>query len=162
MGFPCDYYFKGRKLTYDQFRKELKGLPMSEIEGMFPTIKDEGIKSIAWTTGEQQNERYDLSKSVSKIEIKKKGDNYEVKAYDKGDQVQVTPIKEETVSEKELEGVVGKEIANKAINEGQTSFEGADLKVGGKGMKGFYGSPNVKISGSEVYRLSEKKQKRKQ
>ena len=36
------------------------------------------------------------------------------------------------------------------------SFEGADLKVGGKGMKGFYGSPNVKISGSEVYRLSEK------
>jgi len=156
MGFPCDYYFKGRKLTYDQFRKELKGLPMSEIEGMFPTIKDEGIKSIAWTTGEQQNERYDLSKSVSKIEIKKKGDNYEVKAYDKGDQVQVTPIKEETVSEKELEGVVGKEIANKAINEGQTSFEGADLKVGGKGMKGFYGSPNVKISGSEVYRLSEK------
>jgi hypothetical protein len=101
----------------------------------------QGATKIAWTTGEQQNDRYDLSKSVSKIEINKKGDNYEVKAYDKGDPVQVAPIREETVSEKELEGVVGKEIANKAINEGQTSFEGSDLKVGGKGMKGFYGSP---------------------
>ena len=150
MGFPCDYYFKGRKLTYDQFRKELKGLPMSEIEGMFPTIKDEGIKSIAWTTGAQQNERYDLSKQVDFIDVFTNDDGtYHIVAV-KGNN---TISEEKSLKENQLEGLLGKDLTNKIIEdtknhthrEGEENlvktYRGKDLSVGGKGMKGFYGSP---------------------
>ena len=44
----------------------------------------------------------------------------------------------------ELEGIIGKELAKKVADkgeyEGELSFKGDDLKVGGRGMKGFYGS----------------------
>lgn len=154
MGLPCDYYFKGRKLTYDQFRKELKGLPMSEIEEMFPTIKDEGIKSIAWTTGEQQNDRYDLSKTIEQVAVIGKNEND-----GKSKRVTLIPKSGETINmnvsdegliltgdykNNKLEDVIGKELSEKVLksNDNQkTRFEGNDLKVGGKGMKGFYGSP---------------------
>jgi len=147
MGFPCDYYFKGRKLTYDQFRKELKGLPMSEIEEMFPSIKDEGIRTIAWTTGEQQNDRYDLSKQVDKVNYKKiNNGKYEISVRDKNNAGRTGEWKFiGEYSEKELDGVVGKELATKIVNDSKTKnekeYSGLDLKVGGKGMKGFYGSP---------------------
>jgi hypothetical protein len=138
MANPCDYFFNGKKLTHDQFRKELKELPMSEIVEMFPSIKDEGISKIGWTTGEQQNERYDLSKQVDKIEIVKRDgvDSYRAKTYKDGKILN----DQDYISFKELEGMFGKEIA-KGVSEGKTSFEGEGLKVGGKGMKGFYGSP---------------------
>ena len=61
MGLPCDYYFKGEKLSYNQFKNKLKNLPMSEIEEMFPSIKDEGIKFLSWTTGEQHYYSDDIS-----------------------------------------------------------------------------------------------------
>ena len=163
MANPCDYYFKGRKLTYDQFRKELKGLPMSEIIEMFPSIKEEGISKIAWTTGEQQNERYDLSKQVQSISYEKKSKEFSSKAQEKGQDLYSLYIETKesgyeqfddlTISE--VEGYVGKDIANKIQNnEGNkenldtskgnkkvNKLTGLDLKVGGKGMKGFYGSP---------------------
>jgi ParB-like chromosome segregation protein Spo0J/uncharacterized coiled-coil protein SlyX len=98
----------------------------------------QGVDKIAWTTGEQQNERYDLSKQVDKIEIVKRDgvDSYRAKTYKDGKILN----DQDYISFKELEGMFGKEIA-KGVSEGKTSFEGEGLKVGGKGMKGFYGSP---------------------
>jgi hypothetical protein len=98
----------------------------------------QGADKLAWTTGEQQNDRYDLSKSVDQISIAKQpnGNDYVVVGV-KDNNVIVNRIAKES----ELEGIVGKEIASKAINEGQNVFKGKDLAVGGKGMKGFYGSP---------------------
>jgi hypothetical protein len=109
----------------------------------------QGADKIAWTTGEQQNERYDLSKQVDKILAVKEGDNQYRISGKKNNQVVIDKL----LKENELEANIGKELANKIINgEGFISdpngnktnvqvFEGDGLKVGGKGMKGFYGSP---------------------
>jgi hypothetical protein len=157
----------------------------------------QGADKIAWTTGEQQNERYDLSKSVKKIEWRRDGDSYtlSITGIDNNTGRPESVLKAKDLNE--LEGIVGKEIAQKIFDEsekknkkvnlaskifqegswrkawsyetpsgyvkkakedtkesalegakeawGATSsngvVEGENLKVGGKGMKGFYGSP---------------------
>jgi len=104
----------------------------------------QGAKKIAWTTGEQQNDRYDLSKKVKFIDYSKNSDG----TYDIGSDIEGTSYNDVTISR--IEDIFGKEIAEKVqsetgvkspINSTQTRLEGLDLKVGGKGMKGFYGSP---------------------
>jgi hypothetical protein len=109
----------------------------------------QGVDKIAWTTGEQQNERYDLSKSVSKLSLTK--DNV-LRAYNlNGEKIYDKKIS----SEKEIEDTFGKDAAQKLLEQPTqkviTDYDpkgidgrelsGVDLKVGGKGMKGFYGSP---------------------
>jgi hypothetical protein len=118
----------------------------------------QGVDKIAWTTGEQQNDRYDLSKQVDEVNYyKTESGNYHITADKNGSSVSSGIYKEN-----ELEGILGKEIAKKIIdNEGETvdsynsvfgyndyggnqkykSLRGVQLSVGGKGMKGFYGSP---------------------
>ena len=112
----------------------------------------QGIDKIAWTTGEQQNDRYDLSKQVDAIHYVKNTDGtYSFNAEKDGNEFSVV---QNNVSEKNLESLVGKEVAQKIINnegevkrgkdtrKGAKTLKGNDLKVGGKGMKGFYGEPS--------------------
>jgi len=98
----------------------------------------QGADKIAWTTGEQQNDRYDLSKQVDWINAEKtnKGD-YKIEVGHKDNR----PMETQYLKENELEANLGKELATKIINDGGGMYRGLDLKVGGKGMKGFYGSP---------------------
>jgi len=98
----------------------------------------QGADKIAWTTGEQQNERYDLSKQVDWINAEKtnKGD-YKIEVGHKDNR----PMETQYLKENELEANLGKELATKIVNDGGGMYKGLDLKVGGKGMKGFYGSP---------------------
>ncbi len=104
----------------------------------------QGADKIAWTTGEQQNDRYDLSKQVDEIRAKKNEDGtYKINAAKDGNNV----FTENAVEANKLSDIVGKELAQKIINdksnEGKfAQYKGQDLKVGGKGMKGFYGSPS--------------------
>ncbi len=99
----------------------------------------QGADKIAWATGEQQNERYDLSKQVDKIEIVKRPnvDSYRAKTYKDGKILEG----QDYIAFNQLEGMFGKEIAQK-VQAGESVFEGEGLAVGGKGMKGFYGSPS--------------------
>jgi hypothetical protein len=103
----------------------------------------QGVDKIAWTTGEQQNARYDLSKQVDAIDYSYRDGKYSLFIDKNGSEVG----KYEDLNESQLEDYVGKEVAQKIINkEGKkggdtTRLSGLDLKVGGKGMKGFYGSP---------------------
>ena len=147
----------------------------------------QGAERIAWTTGEQQNERYDLSKQVSSIDYEKKQDGRYFLHFNQG----VNSFSE-TIEETRLADYVGKDVANRIINgegslaeispliikdsftdkydividnktiksnfdtyndafnwykrnpkyENVKRLEGANLKVGGKGMKGFYGEPS--------------------
>jgi hypothetical protein len=109
----------------------------------------QGADKIAWTTGEQQNDRYDLSKQVDYINYQKVDGTfggekmYKIQAAKNGNN-----IINEAVSEKDLESSFGKDVAQRIINGegvesggGNKKLEGANLSVGGKGMKGFYGSP---------------------
>ena len=115
----------------------------------------QGIDKIAWTTGEQQNERYDLSKQVDYIQHE---DGFGSTKYvdistpnglitfqiDK--QGKILENKNQQVPEsigKNLADVIGKDVTEKILNATKGGrLEGEGLKVGGKGMKGFYGEPS--------------------
>jgi hypothetical protein len=104
---------------------------------------------LAWTTGEQQNQRYDLSKQVDYIEYKKNDNGTYTLFADKGGYNMLANNPE--IKPNELESFVGKDIADKILNNlgedvpssqkdyADKILRGQDLKVGGKGMKAFYG-----------------------
>jgi hypothetical protein len=113
----------------------------------------QGADKIAWTTGEQQNDRYDLSKQVDEIQyFKNSNDTYNVYARKGGQTIE----SKSNLNEKDLENMLGKDVAQRIIkNEGLNievpafgkyepakSLKGEQLSVGGKGMKGFYGNPS--------------------
>ena len=102
---------------------------------------ENGFDSISWATGEQQADRYGLSKQVDSITINRHtedGGGYQVSAHEDGQNV--IPLQDaKTLSD--LENIVGKELAKKASELGPTeekTYSGLDLKVGGEGMKAFY------------------------
>jgi hypothetical protein len=112
---------------------------------------EQGADKISWTTGEQQNERYDLSKQVDKIEVEavegQKGLHFVDIKLSNGEtenlEVENGIIREGKYKGQRLDSIIGKEYADKVLSipEGEyKTLEGEDLKLGGKGMKGFYGS----------------------
>lgn len=105
---------------------------------------------VAWTTGEQQAERYDLSKKVDAVFAQPHEDGtFSLHATEPGSSGMFS-IKER-VPVADLSEVVGKDLAEKIAarkNKGNAKvfgrvydkYSGLDLKVGGEGMKGFYDS----------------------
>jgi len=110
----------------------------------------EGVDRIAWTTGEQQNARYDLSKSIKRVDFIRIGDNrYKYEALGL-DGKRIAYDDNGTTSLQEIEDMFGKDIAEKvkADKAGDLRLQGDGLKVGGKGMNAFYGdAQNVGIVG---------------
>lgn len=119
------------------------------MKRMIRYAAENGYDSVGWTTGEQQNERYDLSKQVDEVAYdseKSKGksekSSYSIYVKPKGESGYKNLGEFE---ENKLADVVGKELAEKIIKgegveneDGLKSFTGVDLKIGGEGMKGFY------------------------
>jgi len=120
------------------------------------TIKkavDGGYDYISWTTGEQQAERYDLSKQVDEILWAKSRDsgNVDITAYKDGKEV----VSKDNLLPKELENLLGKDIAKKINdNEGlettkgkysNGTLKGKQLKIGGEWAKNLYDRqiPNI-------------------
>jgi hypothetical protein len=106
--------------------------------GLKTAIKEaikKGVDRIAWTTGEQQNERYDLSTKVDEVWYK---DGRLVVTDKNGAEV----VDRKNVSENELSDIIGKEAAEKLVNQkeedGAKILNNSDLKIGGSGMKAFY------------------------
>lgn len=105
---------------------------------------ENGYDRIAWTTGEQQAARYDLSKQVKAVEYMRNGDTFDIIATDHNG----TRSNAGSFPKEKLPDVVGKDLAEKIIaeNKGFGTFSGLDLKVGGEGMKGFYDKELVNIA----------------
>lgn len=103
---------------------------------------EQGFDKVAWTTGEQQAERYDLSKQIDAIEAyKTKDGTFDIEILKDKRII----IEKDGVKPDDLSDIVGKDLADKIINEsgketksGFKRYDGLDLKVGGEGMKGFY------------------------
>lgn len=113
---------------------------------------ENGYEKLSWTTGEQQAERYDLSKQIDRLNVVEQhfegfpgdGKGYRVTANKDGNTViskDVTP--------QELPNLIGKEMADRALQmieknkkrpvpKYSAEMSGLDLKVGGEGMRGFY------------------------
>lgn len=119
-------------------------------ELMFKRLLDKAVKegydSVAWTTGEQQASRYDLSKQIS--EVMYNTTHQALMAYDhNGDAVVV----KNNIKPSDIEEYIGKEPAKKLLEQPYEEITtkgaedqkiqritGENLKVGGEGMKGFY------------------------
>ena len=175
----CKYYINGLTLSKDEFLNYVKKQPLSESSkilgiastpdapfitntnnyvklGLKYALKqavDEGANTIAWTTGEQQNDRYDLSKQVDKIDVEAVEDVDNLHFVDiklsngttENLEVENGIIREGNYKGQRLDNVVGKDYADKILStpKGESAtLQGEDLKVGGKGMIGFYGSPS--------------------
>jgi hypothetical protein len=120
------------------------------LRRMLRYAAEKGYDYLSWTDGEKQADRYDLSKHIQKIEYSKSHDistqemapdgKYNIAARDMNGRMVVA----EKMDEAKLEATFGKEITQKIVNgEGKkeslgTTLEGVDLKIGGKGIKGFY------------------------
>ena len=124
---------------------------------------DKGIDRIAWVTGEQSADRYSLEKQVDEIRYRKFKNNKYVIVINKDGREQGQRV----LKESEIEGFLGKEIAQKIINnEGEAkkatgtlpevkSLSGLDLKFGGEGMKTFYNSILPKVAKEEAKRFDD-------
>jgi len=115
--------------------------PLLAMKRMIRYAAENGFDRIAWTTGEQQADRYDLSKQIDSVEYNSGTET--LYAYKDHDRV----ISKSDVKEEDLPDLIGKEAADKLIKNkrwdnknGGSSYhlEGEQLKVGGEGMKGFY------------------------
>ena len=135
-------------------------------------IDDDATKrKVAWTSGEQQNERYDLSKQVDLIQWGKRDGDKRVGIVVKSganirftvdEQGKAAPDPEASfeldanISGKPIDEIVGKEMADKILAEESGNLEGKGLKIEGQGMKGFYDSMLPKAVGKYVKKLDKK------
>ena len=105
-----------------------------------------GIDRVAWTSGDVQAERYELVKSVEAIEFIRRGDDqYFVEAFPKGS---ANPVWHATsASLASIEKALGRGIAQAIADRSPevirgaavpSRLEGAELQVGGDGMRAFY------------------------
>lgn len=103
---------------------------------------------LAWTNGEQQADRYKLSKFIKDLHYEPNEDgtyNIDATGHNGGN-----VIYEEDVPEHKLKDLVGKELAKKIVSDSGDhivqdtgfrnwrKFSGVDLDVGSLGMKGYY------------------------
>jgi hypothetical protein len=100
-----------------------------------------GYDRVAFTTGKTQAERYDLSKEIQDITIKRDQSVFTIQATDKNGKLAIY----KTVPDlRNLDEYVGKDLAEKVKDDfanksdKEHSYTGLDLQVGGEGMKGFY------------------------
>ena len=159
----CVYTYNGNEYTKKEFIRILLNMPPMEagkymsgvsdtpdapfkttwpllaMKRMIRYAAENNFDRIAWTTGEQQADRYDLSKQVDSIAWYATPDGKYNISYKKDGKSQLAKA---GVEEKDLDGLVGKELAKKIVEDAQDEvageFSGQDLKVGGEGMKGFY------------------------
>ena len=124
------------------FKKDWQELAMRKVMEL---ASEGGYDKVALTPGAEQAARYDLSKEISRVEWKSRGDEPgKLIAYDK----QGVGVIEKEMNPDELANHVGKDVADRLLNSEvahQTErghdirqLSGVDLQVGGEGMKGFY------------------------
>ena len=117
---------------------------------------EKGYDKIAFTTGQTQAARYDLSKQIDEINVVGRtnaltGEQTKSVALDttKGQSFRlgvnkdgvVDNVNDENISNfigKSLDEIIGKDLAKKVMDGGSQTISGEGLKVGGEGMKGFY------------------------
>ena len=119
------------------------------MKRMLRYAAENGYDVVAWTTGDQQADRYDLSRDVKKISASKPTKDGEriVNIYyrdEYNDFKNLVVDKEGKVVQGDYSGnaladVIGKEMALQIMKaEESTEFKGEGLKIGGEGMRGFY------------------------
>ena len=142
--------------AYENYDKGIPSAPFEKnwaelaMKRMLRYAAENGFDKVAWTTGDQQAERYGMHKAVSKI-VRRDNSLVEGKRFLLvGDTVvphKITVSDEgiivastiENIEGKALSEVMGKEVALKMMQMGnEATLESANLRIGGEGMKAFY------------------------
>jgi hypothetical protein len=124
------------------------------LKRMVRYAAENGFDRIAWTTGEQQADRYDLSKQINSIKAQRVGRYYDLElTLNSGSKEQMNGIEDD-----ELQDNVGKDLAEKIVADlsGEAkskSYSGLDLKVGGTGMRVFYDQIVPKVAKDVIKRI---------
>lgn len=120
------------------FKKNWHELAMKRV---LDYAADKGYDTVAITPGKTQAERYDLSKHIADLQY-----DPHMRTLTAWDHEGKKVISQSGISEEQLPNYIGKEAANNLLAKdlqtlGDTQVKqlfGADLEVGGEGMKGFY------------------------
>jgi hypothetical protein len=130
-----------------------KTWPMLAMKRMVRYAAENGFDKIAWTPGDVQADRYDLSKQVNNIGWQSRGDkkrvqidlkqgrNLRFQLDETGSAIQDPMSSMNIPAEidgKHISDIVGKDISEKILADKKGLLRGEGLKVGGEGMKGFY------------------------
>ena len=143
------YIANKRSVPAAPFEKNWHELAMKRI---LRYAAENGYDKVAWTTGDQQAERYEIGKYIDSVELtrswKESGEKrYDLYPSDGGGSISlfvkdgiVTRSRWDQLAGKPLESVVGKGLAKQmlAMDSWEQKIENADFMVGGEGMKGFY------------------------
>lgn len=105
---------------------------------------ENGFDRIAWTTGDMQADRYDLSKLINRLEYERAPDGtYSITGQKNAEAAggrNQTMVQKSSITAEELPAVVGRELADKILQSKDPTggFEGLDLKIGGEGKRNLY------------------------
>lgn len=149
-----EYYILDRARNNAYLNKGIPDAPFDKnwhelaMKRMLRYAAENGYDVIAWTTGDQQASRYDLSKMVKKISVYPSKDGsriVDLHLVDRENDFKNLVVDSEgmvTFGEykgRALADVVGKDYSMKIMAAARnTEFSGDNLQVGGEGMKGFY------------------------
>jgi hypothetical protein len=115
--------------------------PELTMKRMIVKAASEGKSRISWTPGDAQAARYDLSKSIKKLQYDPETKN--IYAWETKQSNGVGPSIAKSATPEQLPDIVGKDAAKKLLDtkkndKGMHILEGNEIKIGGEGMKGFY------------------------
>lgn len=135
----------GKGVPDAPFKKNWQELAMKRAMQM---AAEGGYDRVAFTTGKQQAERYNLSKQVDQINWMPYESNGSTKVVriqpNNGNTIELRLSPEGAVMNggqfegKTIDEVIGKDIAKKIMDENTGDLSGVNLDIGGEGMKGFY------------------------
>lgn len=115
-----------------------KTWPMLVMKRMMRYAAENGFDRIAWTTGEMQADRYDLSHRVKSVFWYPEDGRLEVVTHGNRGAQEI----EKGVDKEKLPDYIGKSATEKLLKSKQRGgahfLAGVDLKIGGEGMKAFY------------------------
>ena len=119
------------------------------VKQMIEKAVKEGKDVVAWTTGEQQVDRYsdaittqisgvrwESSEGIRDIDLKKVDGTQSLNMKVNSEGVVVDSFKD--WNGKHLSGVVGKDMSEKILKQPQGSLEGEGLRIGGEDLRKFY------------------------
>ena len=141
-----DWHQKGRDTGYKE-----RGVPDAPFKKTWPELvlkrllteaAEKGYERMSWTTGKTQNNRYNLTKHVDRIDLFQRTDGlYGLNVRDKHGRNVISRQLNDPPNE--LPELIGRELTEKLVSQpfdtgGVRSLSGLDLDIGGSGMTGFY------------------------
>ena len=117
------------------FMKDTKSWTSLLIKRAIAYAQQEGVDRIAWTTGEQQNKRYDQTKHMDKLVVTKTpSGKWNVLGSKKGE----TQVEERNLSDKALADTLGKSIADEVIANGGIEMSKKDIEINQQDLRPYY------------------------